>query len=176
MQNLTGTPTAGSWFDSLYLSTDGVLDPSDVLLGRFEHQGGVAGNSSYTETLNAIVPALAEGSYRVIVLADSRRVVPQGNGTNDVGASAATTSLSVPVLALGGSASATIANGQDLYYKLVAPPGKDIKMNADFTAAFQAELYVRLGGLPDRTNFDQAATPGDLHPLLLLANPSGGVY
>src|SRR5437588_499074 len=66
VQNLTGTPVVGDWTDSLYLSSDGVLDPNDVLLGRFAHHGGLAGNASYTETLTATVPALAEGNYRVV--------------------------------------------------------------------------------------------------------------
>src|SRR5262249_10843810 len=162
---------------SLYLSTDGVLDPSDVLLGRFEHHGGVAGNSSYTETLTAIVPALAEGNYRVIVLADSRQLVLQSNRANDVGASAGMTALSVPILALGAPFSGTIANGQDLYFRLDVPVGRDVELAANFATAPAAELVERYASLPDRSTYDQAA-PNlfDLHPQILLASAQAGRY
>jgi RHS repeat-associated protein len=177
VQNLTGTPVVGDWTDSLYLSTDGVLDPSDVLLGRFEHHGGLAGNASYTETLTATVPALDEGNYRVIVEADSRHLVPQSNRANDVGASAGTTALGVPVLTLGASFSGTIANGQDLYFRLDVPAGRDVEVAAGFATAPAAELLERYASMPDRTTYDQAA-PNlfDLHPQILLATPQAGRY
>jgi hypothetical protein len=75
VRNQSSTPATGDWFDSVYLSRDGTLDPDDALLQRVHHVGDVAGLSSYTETLTAALPALADGGYRVIVLADSRGLV-----------------------------------------------------------------------------------------------------
>jgi YD repeat-containing protein len=175
VQNRTGTPVVGDWIDSLYLSADGLLDPSDVLLGRVEHQGGLAGNTSYMETLTAIVPALAEGDYRVIVLADSRRLVPQGNHANDAGGSAGTTALSVPLLSLGEAFSGTIAHGQDLYFRFDLAAGRDVRIAADYAAAPAAEFVQRYASLPDRATYDQAA-PNlfDLHPRMLLVTPLAG--
>ena len=83
--NLSDTPAVGDWFDSLYLSRDGSLDESDVLLGRVEHHGGVAATSTYQETLTTAVPPLANASYRILVLSDSRGLVPDGNRANNVG-------------------------------------------------------------------------------------------
>lgn len=137
----------------------------------------MAGNSIYTETLTATVPAMAEGDYRVIVLADSRRLVPQGNRTNDVGASAGTTALSVPVLALGASFSGTIANGQDLYFRLDVAAGSDVQIAADYATAPAAEFVQRYASLPDRATYDRSA-PNlfDLHPRILLVTPQAGSY
>jgi RHS repeat-associated protein len=176
VKNLSATPATGDWYDSVYLSRDGTLDPGDALLGRVHHVGDVAGLSSYTETLTAPLPALADGGYHVIVLADSRGLVPDPNRPNNTGVSSATIAVTVPVLTLGTPLTGTIANGQDLYYRLLLPPGQDVTITADFTVPQAAEFYLRYGDLPDRSNFDQSDTSGELQPRLMLSNPQGGSY
>ena len=64
------TAAQGDWYDSVYLSADGTLDPADTLLGRVHHVGDLAGNSSYSETLVAPLPALPDGNFKVILVAD----------------------------------------------------------------------------------------------------------
>src|SRR5262249_42847679 len=159
----------------LYLSRDGILDSGDTLLGRVHHQGDVAGRSSYTETLTAALPALPEGRYHLLVLVDSRGMVPDTNRANNTGASGPTIALAVPALVPGTTIPGTIASGQDVYYRLEVASGQDVTVGADFTASPQAEFYVRYGAPPDRSNFDQVAH--DLfaaHQQLLLANAQGG--
>ena len=102
-------PATGDWYDSLYLSRDGSLDESDVLLGRVHHTSGVAANSTYRETLTAAVPPLADASYRVLVLSDSRGLVPDANRANNVGFSASTIAVSVPSLPLGTTITGSIS-------------------------------------------------------------------
>src|SRR5260370_1126621 len=83
VENQGDATAAGPWYDSLYLSTDATLDPSDVLIGRVHHLGNVAGHTSYTETLTTPLPAVAPGTYHVIVVADSRGLVPDVNRANN---------------------------------------------------------------------------------------------
>ena len=71
---------------------------------------------------------------------------------------------------------ALIAVGQDLYFRLVAAPGKDLKISSDFTIPNQADFFLRYVDLPDKTNFDQSATSGELAPRLVLTQPQGGSY
>ena len=176
VRNLSSTPASGDWYDSVYLSRDGALDPGDALLGRVHHVGDVAGLASYTETLTAPLPALADGGYHVLVLADSRGLVPDPNRPNNTGVSVPTIAVTVPTLVLGTPVTGTIANGQDVYYRLVAAPGQDVTFAVDFIVPLEAEFYLRYRDLPDRSDFDQTASPGDLHPRLMLANPQGGSY
>ncbi len=46
VHNLGNAPADGSWIDSLYLSTDELLDSGDPLIGRALHSGGVGAHSS----------------------------------------------------------------------------------------------------------------------------------
>lgn len=174
VKNLSELPAENSWFDSVYLSRDTMLDPGDVLLQRVQHSSDLAGNASYRDTVTAPVPPVPDGAYHVIVLADSRGLTPDANRANNQGVSAQTIAVTVPALPLGSPVSGTIAEGQDVYYRLVAPSGKDLVISADFAAAAQAEFYLRYKTLPDRSNYDQQAPLAD--PKLLLANPQGGDY
>jgi RHS repeat-associated protein len=177
VQNLAATPATGDWFDSLYLSSDAVFDSADTLLGRVHHVGDVAGNSSYSETLTAPVPALPNGNYHVIVLVDSRGLVPDLNRANNLGVSSGVINLSVPELPLGVPTAGTIADGQDEYFHLVLAPGADVTLTANFTVSPEAEFNERYAALPDRTNFDQtAANVADLRPQITLDNVQGGDY
>jgi len=174
VRNLSETPAEGVWFDSVYLSRDGVLDPSDVLLTRVERTGGLLGMASYEQTVTATLPPVRDGAYRVIVLADSRGLTPDSQRSNNRGVSQATISVTVPVLSLGLPVMGTLAPGQNLYYRLFAPPGDDLRISGDFDAAPGGEVYLRYGELPDPGNFDQRSAPGLLNPSLLLINPRGG--
>jgi RHS repeat-associated protein len=176
IKNLSDIPATGDWIDSVYLSRDGVLDPDDALLARVQHTGGVAGMATYSETVTAALPSLADGAYRVIVLADSRGLMPDADRANNQGASTQSIALSLPTLTLGVPVTGTIAPGRKLYYKVLVLPGKDLKVMADFGNSPGAEVYVRYNELPDETNFDQRAATGEQRPRLLLANTQGGSY
>ncbi|MHB8954814.1 MAG: RHS repeat-associated core domain-containing protein [Pirellulaceae bacterium] len=176
VRNLNETAAMGEWIDSLYLSRDTILDENDVLLGRVQHQGGVAGMSSYRETLTTPLPPLAEEPYRVILLSDSRGLVPEANRANNVGFSAATIAVTVPLLTLGTPVTETIANGQDRYYRLVAPAGKDFKITADFSATDVAEVYLLYGDVPDRSIYDQTTSANAQQQRLVIGSPQGGSY
>jgi RHS repeat-associated protein len=177
VDDLTSTTVTGDWYDSVYLSTDGILDPGDTLLTRIHHVGGVAGNGSYSETASAPLPPLTDGNYKVIVLVDDRRLVPDANRANNTGVSAGALTVSTPTLSLGTTASGTIASGQDVYYHLNLGAGKDVTVTATLSAPVEAEFYVRYAQLPDQSNFDQAyPNLNDLSQRNLLANPQGGSY
>jgi YD repeat-containing protein len=110
----------------------------------------------------------------VIVVADSRKQVPDTDRTNNTVASADLLSVSVPVLVLDQTVSGTIANGQDVYYRVDVPAGQDVRIAADFSTAPEAEIYVRHGSLPDRSNYDQTANLLDMHPQIFLTGAEAG--
>jgi RHS repeat-associated protein len=177
VDNLSTTAATGDWYDSLYLSSDSFLDLNDALLGRVHHTGDVAGLGSYTETMTAPLPGLAQSGYRVLVLADSRGLVPDVNRANNLGFSASSLPVTLPILTVGTPVNGTIKDGEDRYYRLVAAPGQDLTISAQYSAATEAELYVRYGAIPDRTDFDVTAENyGDLNPKLSLTNTQGGDY
>ena len=177
VNNLSSTAATGDWYDSIYLSSDSFLDPGDALLGRVQHVGDVAGLGNYTETLTAPLPGLAQLGYRVIVLADSRGLIPDTNRANNMRLSTSTLPVTIPLLTIGTPVNDTIKDGQDIYYRLVVAPGNDVTIAAQYNAATQAELYVRYGAIPDRTSFDlTAGNYNDTNPTLNLTNTQGGDY
>ena len=176
VKNPSDLPAEGIWIDSVYLSADGTLDPADALLARVEHQGGVAGVGNYSATVTAVLPPMANGAYRVIVLVDSRGLASDADRGNNTGVSGQAIAVTVPSLVLGVPIVGSIAPAQDLYYRVLVPPGEDVTVGADFAALPGAELAIRYGTLPDRTKFDDAAQPGQLNPRLLVANTQGGIY
>ena len=177
VENLTDTPFDGEWIDSLYLSANSTLDPTDRLIARHEHTGGVAGLESYSETVNVPLPADSEGLYRVIVVADSRGLVPDIDRTNNGNVSVGAVRISVTPLPIGGSIQTPIADGQELFFRIDVPPGADVRLAANLAAPLQAELLSRFGTLPTRSEFDLSATDAaSLAQQILLSGRSGAWY
>ena len=123
VRNLEATPALGSWFDSVYLSRDATLDADDPLIGRVRaRRRRRRPESIYTETLTAPLPAVVDADYRVIVVADSRALVPDSTAPNNTQTAAGTLRAALPVLALDQTVAGTIASGQDVYFRVDVPP------------------------------------------------------
>jgi RHS repeat-associated protein len=152
--------------------------PDATLLGRVKHVGDVAGLSSYEGTLVVSLPGLLQGSYYVIVVADSGMAVPDVNRANNVAASSTPLSLAPPLLSLGTAVSGTISNGQELFYRLNVTPGSNVQLEATFGVADESELLVRYGTLPTASSFDESNTAdlNALQPQLVLPSGQGGTY
>jgi YD repeat-containing protein len=89
-----------NWFDRLYLSTNTTLDGNDTVIGGNTYQQVLAPNATYNLGWTATVPAIAAGTYYVLVEADSASpgAVPESNEANNVKASSAITLLGLPDL------------------------------------------------------------------------------
>ena len=110
-------------------------------------------------------------------MADSRGLVPDINRTNNTGISPNLLHASVPLLTVGTPLTASIVDGQDLYYRMVVPPNESLTISAVFAVAQEAEFDLRYRALPDRSTFDQSyAQVADLQQKLFLPSPQGGSY
>ncbi len=177
VQNLSANDLGGTWFDSLYLSRDITYSPDDLLIGRVEHLGGVAAMSTYNESLQAPLPAVIDGDYHVIVIADSRGLVPDTDRTNNTLASSSTVPIASQPLTFDVTTIGAIANGQDIYFRLDVPAGGDVLFTAIFAAMNQAEFFVRYREMPTRSEFDFVANdPTQLMRQINLTSPQAGPY
>ena len=153
---------ASTWVDSVYLSADGKYDATDRLIGRVEHVGTLAGQSSYSETLTAPLPGILPGTYRIIVIADSRGLLPDVLRANNSLSSASTIQVDMLSLEFGTSTVGAISNGQPMFYRVDVPGGVEKQLLVDLTSAGQAEAYVRHGNVPNLSTYTQAAVaPSD---------------
>ncbi len=178
VRNLSPTPAVGGpWVDTLYLSKDSVLDPSDVLIGRVTHTGDVAGGASYNASLTADLSGVLPGQYRVLVLADSRALVPDGNRANNLLAAASATQLDIAALTPGVPVTGTIANGADVFYRVELPAGKTPIFTATFGANGAAELLTAQLFVPSEDVSDgRGFSPGSNNVQLLGSTLLAGTY
>lgn len=84
----TGPTTRDSWTDYLFISLDDVRgNDDDILVGRFDHTAPLAAGQSRTVTASITPPLTAEGSYRLFVVTDTTRNVPEYGGEENNAAS-----------------------------------------------------------------------------------------
>ncbi len=158
VQNVSANPTLGTaWTDTVYLSLDGTLDSSDIVLTRVAHSGAVAGGGSYTENLNVPLIGALPANYKIIVVADSQGRVPDPARANNFAASAGTFALDIPTLTPGVAFNGTIANNRDQYFQVTLPAGQSPTFTFTGAGAGAAELYESLNAVPTRATFFESA-------------------
>ena len=126
VRNLNASPAAGDWIDAVYLATGTTLDADSVLLGRVPHKGGVDPLGSYKGSFLAAWPGVAEAAYHVVVVVDSRGIVPDTNRVNNTAASGQTVSSSIQLLALNTPTTGSVDPGADAYYRIDVGAGHDV--------------------------------------------------
>jgi subtilase family serine protease len=79
-----GTTTARSgWVDTVYLSTDGVLDSSDIALGSVAHTSPLSAGASYTQTSAFNLPINRTGDQYLIIVTDRNNSQTETDDTNN---------------------------------------------------------------------------------------------
>jgi hypothetical protein len=153
-RNLSDAPLLRGWTDSLYVSPTPELGPDAQLLTRVTNTGGLAALTPYTNTVTVPFPGVVPGDYYVIAVVDSRSIIPDLDRDNNIGATAATTAVTIPELTLGVTLNNIINAGRSRYYRLTLPANDDILVILDLPAGWQGELYLRRGQIPTRSQFD----------------------
>ena len=153
------TAAAGNWQDSVYLSPTSTITGSSILLGTVVHTGGLGAGATYTGSLTAAVPALAPGSYYVLVEADSLYQVPDPDRANNTLAATGQLAVSLPSLTLGKAATGSFtAAEQENYYQVTVPAGGSLVVSAASAASSGAlAVYVSQGTLPTPYNYQDAS-------------------
>jgi RHS repeat-associated protein len=176
VENIGATAAAAPWQDSVYLSADGTVDASSILLGRVSESSDLAVSASYTATLTTTFPNVV-GTYKVFVVADSREQVPDPNRANNIGSASTSTTSNVPALTIGDTAIGAIANGQDIEYELNATAGESIELSSSLGAIDAANLYVRYNANVTTSSFDETASGANsTAPQVIIPIEQTGTY
>lgn len=152
----TGSNTAeGSWYDSVYLSTDNRWDIDDALIGRYERSGALAPGASYTGQLNEPLPGVAPGTYYILVRTDARNTIRETDDTNNTGVAGPST-LDVIELQLGVPFSNTLTPAaRSHFYKVNVPAGQTLLWTVDSQLEnVETELFVRYNQMAQRSTYD----------------------
>ncbi len=86
VRNTGNAAAASQWWDRLYLSSDAVLDVGDTPVTgfRIDDVQPLAPDGTYTRTLQATLPASAEGSFYLLLQADGTTSQPEADETDNV--------------------------------------------------------------------------------------------
>ena len=170
----------GSWQDSVYLSETSTITSSSILLGTAEHSGGLIVNASYVGTLSVSVPALAPGSYYVLVQVDSLYQVPDPDrAENTLAASTGQIDISIPSLTLGTPYSDSFtAADQDRYYQIAVNSGSSLLLTMSGSPASEDNaIYIRFDELPTTYQADFQTSPSvGPNPSLAVPLTQPGTY
>ena len=177
VKNLGSVAATGTWSDSVYLSATMTLTPDAVLLGRVTHNGPLAPVSSYNGTLTAPVPGVVDGTYYVLVVADSGMQVNDSNRANNTAAAATGLPVQAVLLSLGSTVTGTIADGQAIYCRINVAQGTNVKLAATFATTYESEFLVRYNAEPTLSTFDESSDSlTNLTPVILLPGGLSGSF
>ena len=166
-----------SWYDSVYLSSGTTVTPSSELIARVQHTGVVDGLGSYTETETASLPGVVPGAYHILVICDSRGLVPDFNRTEDVGVASDTIGVDIPTLTPNTPITGTIDSGQSEYFQVSLPAGTTVRVTAGVSVAGGAALLTRYQDVPDLSTYDEYDLNANLRTQqVVLANNQAGTY
>ncbi|MEM7374104.1 MAG: CARDB domain-containing protein [Bacteroidota bacterium] len=65
-----GQTLVDTWTDRIFLSSDFVLDSSDIILGSYSRSGGLNAGETYTDSLSIELPIEADGNYLLLLKTD----------------------------------------------------------------------------------------------------------
>jgi len=178
--NQTGAPLVGDWTDAIYFSPDDKWDISDTLLGTVQHTGGLAQGEVYSGSATVVIPGALPGNYHILVRADVYNQENEGaNKANNVGATDAFL-LAVHSLPTDGTEVTGSLSQSDRsdYYAVHVSGGQSLLVTLDGQANTGANLmYVRLGAMPTRLDYDYRLAPGGQDGELVFTEaPGGGTY
>ncbi len=167
-----------SWQDAVYLSKDGEVDESDLLLTTVAQIDSLGANSAYVETATITLPAVPEGSYFILVRADRRFQIDEPIRTNNLAVSSTTLNLNVPSLSVGSATNVPFAaTHPDHYFQFTVTPGEALRLVLNSAAASGlSELLIARGRLPTPADFDFAASAQQPDQELLIPTTQDGTY
>lgn len=163
VQNAGAENAQVGWVDSIYLSRDDRFGPSDILLTRAFHTGGLESGQSYTRTIEVTIPffdGFVPGEeWYVLVRTDVGHDVPESDNANNAGVSSLfTIEQRVTALPLGEPFAGEIAAGQSQYFQVDYAQGKPLAFRlAGLPTDGTVELFLKRDGLPSRTVFDRVS-------------------
>ncbi len=147
---------AGTWTDSLFLSTDATWDIGDRPLGRSSYSGTVSPGGSCTLVLDSLLPPATPGQYRVIVRTDIfDQVYEDVNEANNRTASPQALEVAVDDLQIGVPLLTTLHPAEERLYRIAVPADQTLRITLQAGSDESAnEIYVRHGRVPTSSAFD----------------------
>ncbi|KPA18868.1 YD repeat-containing protein [Candidatus Magnetomorum sp. HK-1] len=157
----------GSWYDTLYLSTDQNWDINDQRIARFYQNGDIPSGSHYSPLVKAMVPAVVPGKYYVIVRSDILNDVRETNENNNMAVSGKTIQIENTILVKNDLIEGTISRGQFQYYQINTQKAEDIRILVQGLASQCSQFFMASDYIPGRSQYDIRGEMLDSDTLML---------
>ncbi len=156
VKNNSPESAKGTWFDTVYLSSNSVWDPSDPIVGRMSYTGNLQAGQSYVRQLNAKLPAVIPGNYRFIVRTDTfDNIYESTSESNNTTVAAEATLVSVERLQLGVPFPTNLVTGQERLMEVVVPAGETLRVKLQLEDSdATTEMYIRYDNSPSSVAYD----------------------
>ncbi len=120
------------------------------------HSGALTKDQSYQGTLDAVMPPVKDGQYRVIVRTDILNEVYEGqNDANNTAASLGTLFVSTEELHLNVPLDGTLSTGQSRVYHVTVDEGETLRVTLTSpNSGADNELFLRYGDVPTGFKYD----------------------
>ncbi|MEW5803163.1 MAG: CARDB domain-containing protein [bacterium] len=178
VKNAGELPAAGTWYDTLYLSSDQEWTLGDERIARIRHEGDIGPGQRYTGTFPADLPAVIPGNYYVIACTDIFDDVQETDNENNTAVSIGQLTVEGRELIPDRPESGTIGKGQSIYYQITPEAGQqDIVVTLSGAARESVEVFAACGKVPKRSDYDtkaETAASGDLR--VRLSGTCSSVY
>lgn len=172
LENQGANVAAGRMTSGVYFSTDGTWDVEDALLALDEREinlapGAEAEFSSKVDLSSRLrldslgvvqkMPGVAPGAYRALVRADLRNNIRETDETNNTAASAGTSTVTVPALALGTPVTRDFDYRPNHYFRVDVEAGLDLRLTLSRNAGnLPGGVYVAYNRVPTPSDYDYA--------------------
>ncbi len=162
LQNQGTFPVSGNMTELVYFSTDDVWDIGDILFTSITGPVSLGPQTALGRSATAVLNDVSVGQWHVIVRTDVLNNIFESNESNNHGASAEKTLVTVPELPFDTWTPDILVNDIPLYYRIEIPAelaeeSMLVRLKGDSVFGIN-ELYLKHGSVPTRSSFDYAFT------------------
>jgi subtilase family serine protease/photosystem II stability/assembly factor-like uncharacterized protein len=176
IKNIGLRPAVGSWYDTLYLSSDEIWDIDDYRIARYYHSGDISSGDTYTAVVNAEVSTAISGKYYVIVRTDILNDIRETNDQNNLAVSSQRIQIDNTILEKDKLIQDHISNGEYHYYQINLQQDEDIELILNGPAALCSDILIGENYIPKRSLYDQQGLLIDDRLVLNQSGLSQGTY
>ena len=169
-------PAVGSWYDTIYLSSDEIWDIDDHRIARHYQEGDISSGNAYTAVIHADVPPVTTGKYHIIVRSDILNDIRETNEQNNTYVSPNRIQIENTILENNVFIQDHISSNEYRYYQVNILQNEDIELKISGSAALCSEIFIGKDYIPKRSLYDQRGIITNDHLILNQNGLSEGVY
>ena len=181
IRNIAANAATGVSTDGIYLSKNGTLDSTAVLLGIKNKTINMGPLARDTISLQPLVTNVTEGNYNVIVKTDLLNNIVETDKSNNTGIAATQLYVKVRELPMNVLTPNTLFN-ISRFYKLVIPDSLSgatilVTLKSGDSLTMKNQLFIGKEYIPSAAHFDYTySTPNYGNQEIVMTSVTAGVY